>query len=108
CSKRPANLWPSGHCSGRPPGAVTGRTIMTIGRFSRSLAVHLRRQSTSCATAGTVTDLSGRFGGWALDKLAVAAREHTVAYPVEQRRAEFGLKQLDTPAGRGLGQVQGG
>ena len=33
---------------------------------------------------------------------------HAAAEPVEQRRAEFGLKQLDTPAGRGLGQVQGG
>jgi len=30
------------------------------------------------------------------------------AEPVEQRRAEFGLQQLDAPAGRGLGQVQDG
>ena len=33
---------------------------------------------------------------------------HTAAEPVEQRRAEFSLQQLDAPAGRGLGQVQGG
>jgi hypothetical protein len=33
---------------------------------------------------------------------------HAAAEPVEQRRAEFGLEQLDATAGRGLGQVQRG
>ena len=33
---------------------------------------------------------------------------HATAEPLEQRRAELGFQQLDAPAGRGLGQVQGG
>jgi hypothetical protein len=33
---------------------------------------------------------------------------HAAAEPVEQWRAELGLQQLDAPAGRWLGEVQGG
>ena len=40
--------------------------------------------------------------------LAGLGEGHAAAEPVEQRRAELGLQQLDAPAGRGLGQVQGG